>query len=152
MTDTYDIGCVKWFNNKAGYGFLSVTLEGHEEPCDVFVHHSAITVEQEQYRYLVQGEYVEVKIGASSKGYKYQAENVRGIRQGRLMCETRNDSRRVKVDQPSYERSQIDDTKWTPVRMKKSVSQPSKVKVKVDSTKVKVDSNKIYDINGKRLR
>ena len=47
-------GRVKWFNNKAGYGFITVS-KGDYNGEDVFVHHSAIEVAQEQYRYLVQG-------------------------------------------------------------------------------------------------
>ena len=50
-------GRVKWFNNKAGYGFITVT-SGEHTGVDVFVHHSVIHVGSEQYRYLVQGEYV----------------------------------------------------------------------------------------------
>ena len=50
-------GRVKWFNNKAGYGFVTVT-NGHHLDKDIFVHHSAINVSSEQYKYLVQGEYV----------------------------------------------------------------------------------------------
>jgi len=52
------LGRVKWFNNKAGYGFITVT-DGSHSGSDIFVHHSAIGVSSEQYRYLVQGEYVE---------------------------------------------------------------------------------------------
>ena len=44
-------GRVKWFNNKAGYGFITVT-SGEHEGSDVFIHHSAIEVAKEQYRYL----------------------------------------------------------------------------------------------------
>ena len=51
-------GRVKWFNNKAGYGFLTVS-SGDEEGSDVFVHHTAIQVGEEQFKYLVEGEYVE---------------------------------------------------------------------------------------------
>jgi cold shock CspA family protein len=34
-------GRVKWFNNKAGYGFITVT-DGPKSGSDVFVHHSSI--------------------------------------------------------------------------------------------------------------
>ena len=50
-----ETGCVKWFNNKSGYGFISSCDNGG---CDVFVHHSSLVVKDEQYRYLVAGEYV----------------------------------------------------------------------------------------------
>lgn len=97
-----EIGCVKWFNNKAGYGFLSVSSEGTSEPRDVFVHHSAIKVGQEQYRYLVQGEYVEFAFATvTTEGHKYQAADVSGVRGGKLMCETRNENRVSKTEQSS---------------------------------------------------
>ena len=51
-------GRVKWFNNKAGYGFITVT-DGSRSGSDIFVHHSVIGVASQQYKYLVQGEYVE---------------------------------------------------------------------------------------------
>ena len=86
-------GRVKWFNNKAGYGFITVTQGDHKDD-DVFVHHSAIVVNTEQYRYLVQGEYVEFELCTVSDGeHKIQAGNVQGIDNGKLMCETRLDSR-----------------------------------------------------------
>lgn len=82
-------GCVKWFNNKTGYGFIT-TSEG----TDVFVHHNAINVTNKQYRYLVQGEYVEFEmIDSTNKNHKVQAGNVTGINQQKLMCETRNEMR-----------------------------------------------------------
>ena len=46
-------GRVKWFNNRAGFGFVTV-LEGDKKDEDVFVHHSGIVVNSEQYKYLVQ--------------------------------------------------------------------------------------------------
>ena len=55
------IGCVKWFNNKEGYGFITIK-EGNKSGTDIFVHHSSINVENQQYKYLVQGEYVEFKL------------------------------------------------------------------------------------------
>lgn len=86
-------GRVKWFNNKAGYGFITVTI-GEQNGSDVFVHHSAIEVAQEQYRYLVQGEYVEFKLCAvQNDTHKWQAGTVKGINNGKLMCETRLESR-----------------------------------------------------------
>jgi CspA family cold shock protein len=84
-------GRVKWFNNKAGYGFVTVS-EGSDGD-DVFVHHSALQVGQEQYKYLVQGEYVEFTRTASEGDHAWQASDVRGVNGGKLMCETRNETR-----------------------------------------------------------
>ena len=90
-------GRVKWFNNKTGFGFITalVDSEGVKEGSDVFVHHSTIKVAQEQYRYLVQGEYIDFvlsKITDSSK-HEFQAADVSGVKGGKLICETRWESR-----------------------------------------------------------
>lgn len=86
-------GRVKWFNNKAGYGFITVT-DGHKSGSDVFVHHSSIKVDSEQYKYLVQGEYIEFALSTvASDKHECQATDVSGIKGGKLMCETRNETR-----------------------------------------------------------
>ena len=82
-------GRVKWFNNKAGYGFITATT-GAQAGTDVFVHHSGLSVAGQQYRYLVQGEYVEFQMNAVEGGaHRFQAADVSGIGRGMLMCETR---------------------------------------------------------------
>lgn len=87
-------GRVKWFNNKAGYGFITIT-DGDRTGTDVFVHHTRVIVESEQYKYLVQGEYVEFELSQleDDEKHEFQASNVRGVRGGKLMCETRNENR-----------------------------------------------------------
>ena len=91
---TTTTGCVKWFNNKAGYGFITVNDVGKNEPTDIFVHHTAIQVSQSQYKYLVQGEYVELTISpVDNDKHEVQVSDVRGIKGGKLMCETRNEIR-----------------------------------------------------------
>ena len=92
------IGRVKWFNNRAGYGFLTVS-GGEKDNTDVFVHHSSLSVAKEQYRYLVQGEYVHFSMKEMDQGdHKWQADNVKGINDGMLMCETKNEMREQRND------------------------------------------------------
>jgi cold shock CspA family protein len=87
------VGCVKWFNNKAGYGFLTV-MDGDKQGEDVFCHHSGVVVTSEQYKYLVQGEYVSFSLRESdSDSHPYQAGNITGVCNGKLMCETRAENR-----------------------------------------------------------
>lgn len=91
------IGRVKWFNNKAGYGFITVT-DGSRSGTDVFVHHTTIQVENQQYKYLVQGEYVEFDLIKTASGaHEWQASNVHGIKGGKLMCETRNETKQART-------------------------------------------------------
>ena len=100
-------GRVKWFNNKAGYGFITVNDCETNEERDIFVHHSEIKVEQTQYKYLVQGEYVEFVIGAIARENNIDAHatSVRGINGGKLMCETRNEVRSYRTgEQPRQTR------------------------------------------------
>jgi cold shock CspA family protein len=102
-TTTKLTGRVKWFNNKTGFGFITALTdsEGVKEGSDVFVHHSAIKVSQEQYRYLVQGEYVEFVLSklaadgtdASASKHEFQAVDVSGVKGGKLICETRWESK-----------------------------------------------------------
>ena len=56
------IGTVKWFNNKSGYGFVTILSEGDMNKKDIFVHHGSIDVTSEQYKYLIQGEYVSLNV------------------------------------------------------------------------------------------
>jgi CspA family cold shock protein len=92
-------GRVKWFNNKAGYGFITVT-DGSQSGSDIFVHHSSIGVASQQYKYLVQGEYVDFNMSSTQGGaHEFQATNVVGIKGGKLMCETRHE---FKMARSSY--------------------------------------------------
>ena len=93
MSETMRTGQVKWFNAKKGFGFISTT-DG-DETLDVFVHHNGIQVSTEQYKYLVQGEYVSFTLSEVEGGqHKHQATNVTGLSGGKLMCETRFENRR----------------------------------------------------------
>lgn len=59
---------MKWFSNEKGFGFIS-RADGE----DVFVHHTAITMEG--YRTLTEGQAVQFDIVDGPKGQ--QAANVR---------------------------------------------------------------------------
>ncbi len=63
-------GTVKWFNDKKGFGYISV--EGGE---DIFVHHTSI--ESDGFRTLGEGDKVEFEIVQGDKGNK--AENVKKV-------------------------------------------------------------------------
>jgi cold shock CspA family protein len=90
------VGQVKWFNNKAGYGFITVN-DGEYSGKDIFIHYSAIRVTNSQYKYLVQGEYVEFSlVKSSADGHEYQAIDISGVKGGALMCETRRNNRPVR--------------------------------------------------------
>lgn len=98
-------GRVKWFNNKRGFGFIT-SLTGDTVGVDVFAHHSAITTSNEQFLYLVQGEYVDFVMKPATSEESAQAaatENepsprwealaITGFGGGKLMCETRHETR-----------------------------------------------------------
>ena len=117
------IGRVKWFNNKAGYGFITVT-DGSRSGSDIFVHHSAIDVENQQYKYLVQGEYVEFGLIKTTSGdHEWQASSVNGIKGGKLMCETRHD---LKISRTSYksEKPEPEEVQQTETKMPRQQRAP----------------------------
>lgn len=100
---------VKWFNNRAGYGFITVT-DGVRSGTDVFVHHTAITVANQQYKYLIQGEYVDFTFTLTQGGiHSFNAKCVTGIKNGSLMCETINETK----TQSSYQTNGVGDSKYT---------------------------------------
>ena len=92
-------GRVKWFNSKSGFGFVTV-CEGPHKDKDIFTHFSSLRGDSAQYKYLVQGEYVEFSINTTQVGtHEFHAANVGGINNGKLMCETR---REFKIARTSY--------------------------------------------------
>ena len=110
-------GRVKWFNNKAGYGFITVT-DGSRSGSDIFVHHSSIGVASQQYKYLVQGEYVDFELSTTQGGsHEFQATNVVGIKGGKLMCETRHE---FKIARSAYKTTGQDEEPQSPRPVQKS--------------------------------
>ncbi|MFX1236216.1 MAG: cold-shock protein [Promethearchaeota archaeon] len=63
-------GSVKWFSNKKGYGFIS-----SEEGEDIFVHYSAIQVEEGVFKTLYQDDKVDFEVVEGKDG-RPQANNV----------------------------------------------------------------------------
>jgi cold shock protein len=128
-------GRVKWFNNKAGYGFVTVT-DGPKSGTDVFVHHTSIKVDTEQYKYLVQGEYIEFSL-SDTKGndHEYQAGDVSGIKGGKLMCETRRESRSARTQ---YRVTKSDNEETSePVKMPRSLAAPKSTDNKSKSVRAR---------------
>ena len=90
------IGRVKWFNNKNGFGFINYNGG------DIFVHHSALVVQENQFKYLVEGEYVEfTSEKRTDDTERHSATDVTGPNRGILMCETRNERSEVYNDNRS---------------------------------------------------
>jgi len=92
MSSDRSTGSVKWFNNKAGYGFVTVKGGDHDGK-DVFAHYSAIKVIDDQFRYLVQGEYIEFDLTKDETGkHDFVVSNISGIKGGSLMCEVQRNN------------------------------------------------------------
>lgn len=90
---TMNAGQVKWFNMKAGYGFINVR-SGEHTGKDLFVHYTSVKVSNSQYRYLIAGEYVQFDVAVPEDGkHDFHATNVTGMFSGPIMCETRREQR-----------------------------------------------------------
>jgi CspA family cold shock protein len=63
-------GTVKWFNSRKGFGFIT-PAEGEK---DVFVHFSAIKVDENEFATLNENDEVEFEVKQSEKGL--EAQNV----------------------------------------------------------------------------
>jgi cold shock CspA family protein len=93
------VGQVKWFNNRLGYGFITIVSPGDHNGEDIFVHQQHITPKTSDYRSLQQGEYVSFQLGTAdansdaaaseNAGGKHvnQAVKVTGVFGGALMCD-----------------------------------------------------------------
>jgi len=89
MNTTRITGRVKWFNSKAGYGFITA-CEGELVDKDIFVHYSSIKSDASHYKYLTQGEYVDFSLTKpSNEKHEFHAVEVSGVKGGPILCETR---------------------------------------------------------------
>lgn len=77
-------GQCKWFNDKLGYGFVTI-CDGDEKGKDIFVHHSGVKPLNSNYKTLRKGEYIQFNVVDGMNGL--QAVDVRGIGGGPLMCD-----------------------------------------------------------------
>jgi cold shock CspA family protein len=92
------VGRVKWFNQKSGFGFITLCEDNSEvsesndndnKEKDIFVHYSCLSAENSPYKYLVPGEYVEFDlVKTEDDKHEYHAANVSGIKGGPLMYQT----------------------------------------------------------------
>jgi cold shock CspA family protein len=94
--ETRVLGQVKWFNGSRGFGFVTAT-EGDHEGEDIFVYqNNLITHNDNIYRTLTTGEYVEFVVSPleNNDQHKFHATSVTGPGTHRLMCETNPQRRR----------------------------------------------------------
>ena len=105
--NTVYTGQVKWFNSKSGYGFITIKNDCEKKENDIFVHYTNITTSS-QYKYLMQGEYVEFNLLKSSNtNHEFQAVNVTGILRGELMCQIRKSS--IRIDDNTHKQRRRND-------------------------------------------
>jgi CspA family cold shock protein len=118
MVENRNTGIVKWFNNKTGYGFITVLGNNTENPQvgkDIFVHYKSIRADGEDsnYKYLVQGEYVQFDIvRPSNEKHEFHAVDITGIQDGPTMCETRRVNALVTRERGPV----VDDREFVPSR------------------------------------
>jgi cold shock CspA family protein len=91
VSESY-VGQIKWFNNRIGYGFITIISESARKGEDIFVHQQHITPKTSEYRSLQQGEYVSFQLGtpdsdSESAKHANQAVKVTGVFGGSLMCD-----------------------------------------------------------------
>jgi Y-box-binding protein 1 len=127
------VGQVKWFNNKAGYGFITIR-DGEYADKDIFAHYSELRVTTSQYKYLMEGEYVEFDlVKTEGSKHEYQATDISGIKGGGLMCETRNANRQAMVrdSEPRAENTRQDNGQRRYRVKEETESRPSKPRTDV---------------------
>lgn len=78
------VGNCKWFNNKIGYGFITV-MNGEHKGKDIFVHHTGVQPKNSNFKTLSKGEYIALNIVNGQNGL--QAVDVTGVLGGPLMCD-----------------------------------------------------------------
>lgn len=90
-------GSTKWFNDKLGYGFVTI-CDGDDKGKDIFVHHTGVKPLNSNYKTLRKGEYIQFNIINGINGL--QAVDVTGIKGGPLMCDYVTSKRMPGEDMP----------------------------------------------------
>jgi cold shock CspA family protein len=138
ISDSRLVGRVKWFNNKSGFGFITL-CDGTDKDKDIFVHYTCLSAENSPYKYLVQGEYVEFDlIKSEDENHEFHAANVTGIKGGLLMCQTNSlNNTVIRTYVPRHNRPYEDDRNGPPRRRQQvRDSVDGSAGVDGDSTKV----------------
>ena len=79
-------GCVKWFNSKKGYGFVTViTPDSELVGSDIFAHFSNVNVSENNYKRLFPGEYVSFSLGKNND--RDVCSDITGIGGGCLLAD-----------------------------------------------------------------
>jgi cold shock CspA family protein len=96
-TVSRQIGIVKWFDTKKGFGMITTMGDLHKNK-DIFAHHTEVSVKTPQYKYLIAGEYVSYDVNNVGCGgeAKLTAVNIKGVLNGPVMCETLNTEKLLK--------------------------------------------------------
>ena len=102
------MGSVNWFDSKKGFGFITVVTPDTENTGkDIFVHFSNVSAQENNYKRLYPGEYVEFEIRETSDKRGPSCFEVTGPFGGRLL--TDNENHRYKV-YPKQVRNNSNDT------------------------------------------
>lgn len=119
-------GQVKWFNSKTGYGFITALTEGEYKNKDIFVHYSNLILTNSQYKYLVQGEYVEFETVKPDSGeHEFHAIKVSGILGGNLMCEVRHIASQERASRNPQSGEETSSNEWQSTGKRRTKRGPS---------------------------
>ena len=79
MTENNEVGKVKFFNHKKGYGFIRIiNPESKYVGTDQFVHFTEVKCKSE-FKKLIPGEIVSLSIGPGNGNHKTTSKNVCGL-------------------------------------------------------------------------
>lgn len=96
-------GCVKWFDSRKGYGFVTCMDRDTEySDKDIFIHYSSISVDG-HYKKVFPGEYISFNVD-TNEDKQNVTKNVRGVMDGPLLVENESYNYRVvRKDRDRYQ-------------------------------------------------